>query len=82
MYRVYRIHDTKDVQDVEEVQDVQDVQGEQDAQDADFESWLATLSDDELNEIDARCSLPLSTDASKRGWRKTFWAKNIQGAKA
>ncbi|WP_319779042.1 hypothetical protein [Maridesulfovibrio sp.] len=57
-------------------------QAEQDAQDADFESWLATLSDDELNEIDARCSLPLSTDASKRGWRKTFWAKNIQGAKA
>lgn len=56
-------------------------QAEQDAQDADFESWLATLSDDELNEIDARCSLPLRTDASKRGWRKTFWAKNIQGAK-
>lgn len=51
-------------------------------QDEIFESWVATISAEELSEIDSKCALPLSTDESKRGWRKSYWTKHVQKAAA
>ncbi|SMF44428.1 hypothetical protein [Desulfovibrio gilichinskyi] len=51
---------------------------EQDLQNQDFESWLNSLSDFEIESIDSKCHLNLNSETAKRGWRKTYWTKNIQ----
>ncbi|WP_031480054.1 helix-turn-helix domain-containing protein [Maridesulfovibrio frigidus] len=55
---------------------------EQDLQNHDFENWLNSLDNSEIESIDSKCHLNLNSDTAKRGWRKTYWAKNIQEAAA
>ncbi len=47
------------------------------ARDEKFEVWLAEQTPEELQEIDELCSMPISTEATKRSWRKSYWNKNI-----
>lgn len=42
-----------------------------------FEAWLATQTPEALAEIDARCTVPPSTEESRRRWRRFYWGKNI-----
>ncbi|WP_244512202.1 hypothetical protein [Maridesulfovibrio ferrireducens] len=51
---------------------------EQDLQNQDFESWLNSLDDSEIESIDLKCPLNTSSETAKRSWRKTYWTKNVQ----
>ena len=42
-----------------------------------FEAWLATQTPENLAAIDARCTVPPSTEESKYRWRKVYWGKFI-----
>jgi|GEM_PF-6061819 len=52
-------------------------EAEQAAHDEKFEAWLTGKTSEELEEIDSRCSQRLSTETTKRAWRKSYWNKNI-----
>ncbi len=52
-------------------------EADQAAQNEKFEAWLKTQTPEDLEAIDALCSMRVSTEATKRSWRKSYWTKNI-----
>ncbi|ACS79748.1 hypothetical protein [Maridesulfovibrio salexigens] len=65
------------IRELQELDKKKSKEAEQAARDEKFEAWLAELTPEELQEIDALCSMPISTEATKRSWRKSYWTKNI-----
>ncbi|NDV26906.1 hypothetical protein [Desulfovibrio sp. JC010] len=55
-------------------------EADQAAQNKKFEAWLAGHTPEELEAIDALCSQRVSTETTKRAWRKTYWNKINKGA--
>ncbi|WP_432737334.1 hypothetical protein [Maridesulfovibrio sp. FT414] len=55
---------------------------EQDTRNEMFETWLTDLSPEEQDKVDALCPMPISTDESRRTWRKSYWNKQINRAEA
>ncbi|MFW5498414.1 MULTISPECIES: hypothetical protein [unclassified Maridesulfovibrio] len=65
------------IRELQELDKKKSKEAEQAARDEKFEAWLSEQTPEELQEIDALCSMPISTEATKRSWRKSYWTKNI-----
>ncbi len=65
------------IRELKELDKKKSKEADQTARDEKFEAWLAEQTPEELQEIDELCSMPISTEATKRSWRKSYWNKNI-----
>ncbi|WP_419780193.1 hypothetical protein [Maridesulfovibrio sp.] len=65
------------IRELQELDRKKSKEADQAAQNEKFEAWLKTQTPEDLEAIDALCSMRVSTEATKRSWRKSYWTKNI-----
>ncbi|WP_320005661.1 hypothetical protein [Maridesulfovibrio sp.] len=65
------------IRELQELDRKKSKEADQAAQNEKFEAWLKTQTPEDLKAIDALCSMRVSTEATKRSWRKSYWTKNI-----